>query len=405
MDKMLGGYQALQIRLLNGRIFQKLLSKEPEAQYRSEQGKILTVLWQKEDGRATATDIALASGLANNTLTSMIKKLVDQGLVTIEQSDQDKRKKFVVLTELGWAQKEIGDRVSKELGEIFYQGFGINHSEIFTRKGQSPSVKFPRVLGIECVGLVEETTRPDLKIGQQIISIMGEMGRAFDGGYAEYTLLPNDQIYPIKTELDLESLIALPETYYTAFDSFLNLKIEEKDSVLVRGATSGVGIAFAKLLKGKFPNIHLTGTSRNLAKEEQLKVVGFDQVILEKDGVLHTKEQFDKVLDLVGPSAILDTFARTAEGGIICSCGLLGGQWTVPDFDPIEMLSRNLYLTTFASGNVSQDKLQALVDFVEQYRVDVRTEKVYQIDQIQEAHAYLEGSHSFGKVIVKNEED
>ena len=123
MDKMLGGYQALQIRLLNGRIFQKLLSKEPEAQYRSEQGKILTVLWQKEDGRATATDIALTSGLANNTLTSMIKKLVDQGLVTIEQSDQDKRKKFVVLTELGWVQKEIGDRVSKELGEIFYQGF------------------------------------------------------------------------------------------------------------------------------------------------------------------------------------------------------------------------------------------------------------------------------------------
>ena len=58
-----------------------------------------------------------------SALTSMIKKLVDQGLVTIEQSDQDKRKKFVVLTELGWAQKEIGDRVSKELGEIFYQGF------------------------------------------------------------------------------------------------------------------------------------------------------------------------------------------------------------------------------------------------------------------------------------------
>lgn len=44
MDKMTGGYQALQIRLLNGRIFQKLLSKEPDAQYRSEQGKILTVL-------------------------------------------------------------------------------------------------------------------------------------------------------------------------------------------------------------------------------------------------------------------------------------------------------------------------------------------------------------------------
>ena len=50
MDKMLGGYQALQIRLLNGRIFQKLLSKEPDAQYRSEQGKILTILWKQELG-------------------------------------------------------------------------------------------------------------------------------------------------------------------------------------------------------------------------------------------------------------------------------------------------------------------------------------------------------------------
>jgi len=123
MDKMLGGYQALQIRLLNGRIFQKLLSKEPDAQYRSEQGKILTILWKQELGCATATDIALATGLANNTLTSMVKKLEEQGLVTIQPCTQDKRKKYISLTDLGWAQKEIGDRVSKELGEIFYQGF------------------------------------------------------------------------------------------------------------------------------------------------------------------------------------------------------------------------------------------------------------------------------------------
>ena len=123
MDKMLGGYQALQIRLLDGRLFQKLLSKEPDAQYRSEQGKILTILWKQDLGCATATDIALATGLANNTLTSMVKKLEEQGLVTIQPCTQDKRKKYISLTDLGWAQKEIGDRVSKELGEIFYQGF------------------------------------------------------------------------------------------------------------------------------------------------------------------------------------------------------------------------------------------------------------------------------------------
>ncbi len=131
MDKMLGGYQALQIRLLNGRIFQKLLSKEPDVQYRSEQGKILTILWKQELGCATATDIALATGLANNTLTSMVKKLEEQGLVTIKPCTQDKRKKYISLTDLGWAQKEIGDRVSKELGEIFYQGFSDQEIQEF----------------------------------------------------------------------------------------------------------------------------------------------------------------------------------------------------------------------------------------------------------------------------------
>ena len=82
-------------------------------------------------GCATATDIALATGLANNTLTSMVKKLEEQGLVTIKPCTQDKRRKFVVLTKLGWAQKEIGDRVSQELGEIFYQGFSNQEIQEF----------------------------------------------------------------------------------------------------------------------------------------------------------------------------------------------------------------------------------------------------------------------------------
>ena len=63
MDNMQGGYQALQIRLLNGRLFQKLLSKEPDAQYRSEQGKILTVLWETRGlGWATATEYRSCDG-------------------------------------------------------------------------------------------------------------------------------------------------------------------------------------------------------------------------------------------------------------------------------------------------------------------------------------------------------
>lgn len=111
------------IRLLNGRIFQKLLSQDSEALYRSEQGKILTVLWKSESGCATVTDIALATGLTNNTLTTMIKKLEEQNLVIISPCGIDKRKKYVKLTEQGWCQKEVGRRVSQKLDTIFYKGF------------------------------------------------------------------------------------------------------------------------------------------------------------------------------------------------------------------------------------------------------------------------------------------
>ena len=99
-------------------------------------------------------------------------------------------------------------------------GFGINHSEIFTRQGLSPSVTFPRVLGIEMVGVIEETSDPSrLPVGQKVVSIMGEMGRAYDGGYAEYALLPNDNLYTITSDLNWRDLASVPETYYTAYGS------------------------------------------------------------------------------------------------------------------------------------------------------------------------------------------
>ena len=85
--------------------------------------------------------------------------------------------KAVVIYEAGGPkQLKVETREIPKLKEgwtlIKIKGFGINHSEIFTREGYSPSVKFPRILGIECVGEVEETTSPSLKKGQKIVSIM-----------------------------------------------------------------------------------------------------------------------------------------------------------------------------------------------------------------------------------------
>ncbi len=65
--------------------------------------------------------------------------------------------------------------------------FGLNRSEMFTKQGHSPGMQFPRILGIEAAGLVEEIPGEEFAQGEVVATAMGGMRRDFDGGYAEYT--------------------------------------------------------------------------------------------------------------------------------------------------------------------------------------------------------------------------
>ncbi len=277
------------------------------------------------------------------------------------------------------------------------RGFGINRSEIFTRKGLSPSVVLPRILGIECVG---EIAQSDVFAqGQKIISIMGEMGRAFDGSYAEYTLLPNTQIYPVESSLSWADLAAVPETCYTAYGSMKNMQIQENDRILIRAASSATAIAFVRLVRGKFPRAYICGSTQNMQKRELLLSQGYDDVIADTDYRLQSEESFDKILELVGPASIKDSLQHLKEYGILCSTGQLGHQWYLDTFDPIMELKNNVYLTTFYSGNVSAEKINEMLAYIEQYRIDIRPAKVFRLHEVARAHDYIESGQGFGKAV------
>ena len=281
------------------------------------------------------------------------------------------------------------------------RAFGVNHSEIFTRQGLSPSVSFPRILGIECVGTVEETTDAvRLPAGQRVVSLMGEMGRAFDGGYAEYVLLPNEQIYPVQSELPWEILAAIPETYYTAFGSLKNLRIEDGYTVLVRGGASGVGIAFLRLMRAQFPHMYIVGSARRAEQRTRMLAAGYSDVVIEEDGILRTDERYDRILELVGPAVMKDSMKHLVRGGILCNTGLLGGKWDLEGFEPIGDLAEDAYLTSFYSGNVREEHLSELFAYIRQYKVPVRPERVFTLSDTAEAHRWLEGRDGFGKAVV-----
>jgi NADPH:quinone reductase-like Zn-dependent oxidoreductase len=123
------------------------------------------------------------------------------------------------------------------------RAFGLNRSELATRAGGSgDAVRFPRVLGIECVGEVADAADADLARGQTIVAAMGGMGRDYDGGYAQYTLVPMSQAIPVESSLAWPRLGTIPESFGTAWGSLDQLGLEPGRSLLVRGGSSSVGL-------------------------------------------------------------------------------------------------------------------------------------------------------------------
>ena len=116
-------------------------------------------------------------------------------------------KAYVITTPGGPESLELKDVpdpvVKKGQVKIKIRAFGLNRAEAITRMGGSgKAVKFPRVIGIECVGEVIDCPGGELTVGQKVCAAMGEMGRAYDGSYAEQTVVPVTNAFPIETKLD-----------------------------------------------------------------------------------------------------------------------------------------------------------------------------------------------------------
>jgi NADPH:quinone reductase-like Zn-dependent oxidoreductase len=281
------------------------------------------------------------------------------------------------------------------------RAFGLNRAELMTRRGESgDAVRFPRVLGIEAVGTVDASVDDDAPPpGATVASVMGGMGRAFDGGYAEYVLLPTERLMPLETHLDWEVLGALPETFLTARGSLDVMGLQEGQSLLVRGAGSSVGLAALGL--GAAAGLHVIGTTRDPDKAGFLRQRGADDVLVDQGRIAGA--DVDGVLDLVGGTALLDALKAVVPGGIVCATGLLGGTWVIDHFEPMGEIPTGVKLTTFGSAVIEGERwveaLQEIVDLVEEGRVHGNLDRAYPLDEIAAAHAYMEANRATGKVV------
>jgi NADPH:quinone reductase len=286
------------------------------------------------------------------------------------------------------------------------RAFGLNRAELVTRRGGSgDAVRFPRVLGIECVGEVVEARDADLRRGQTMVAVMGGMGRDYDGGYAQYALLPVSQVVPVETTLGWPRLGAIPESFGTAWGSLDQLGLQAGQSLLVRGGTSSVGMAAITIAKDQ--GVTVFATTRQEGKRAALEEAGVDHVVIDDGSAAAEVREIapdgvDGLFELVGPTTLIDSLKAVRAGGRACISGFLEGDWNV---EPARAEADRLGipLSRFGSGTINVDSygeiFRDIVRRVEEGRYRHNLDRTFPLAEIAEAHRYMEANRAAGKVV------
>ena len=292
---------------------------------------------------------------------------------------------------------------------IAVRAFGLNRSELHTRLGLSEGVTFPRVLGIEAVGVINELGAGDreggLKRGQQVATMLGGMGRVYDGGYAEYLVVPRRQVIPFTSALPWAVLGAVPETLQTAYGSLdIGLDLQPGQTLLIRGGTSALGLAAATLAKDRGATV--LATTRQPERAAALRAQGVDHVIVDNGQIASAVRAIlpagvDAALELVGTPTLPDTLRATRVHGTVCFTGMLSNRWTVDEFYPIDYIPRGVRLTAYAGGaaDLPAPVLQGWLDRLAAGELPIGPLHPYTLADIPRAHADLEHNRVFGKLV------
>ncbi len=319
----------------------------------------------------------------------------------------------VVITKFGGPEVLHMQTVAKPKpvnGEVLVRvkAFGLNHAEMHMRKGEWD--EWNPVSGLECVGLVESCPGGEISVGTKVMGVMGGMGRNRPGGYGSFVNVPVSNTIPIVSELAWEQLAVIPEVYSTAYSCiFTVLGLKKGETILIRGATSTIGQAAVHLAVDAGANV--TATTRRESRFDKLRKIGAADVKIEQSQLQNQFEdgkRFDKVLNLVGNSVLLESISLAKAGGRMLQAGWLGGLEPLPDFNPMLQMESGVHFSLFhgkvlgsQSFPMSGIPLQEIVDKIERKLWDAKPAHVFERDDIVKAHEMLDSHDAGGKIVVR----
>jgi len=320
--------------------------------------------------------------------------------------------------------KEVPDPnpASNEV-KVRVETIGLNYAEVLSRRGQySWAPKRPYIPGMEVYGEVVavggDVTR--FKEGQKVIA-----GNQY-GGYATYTCVPEHLIFPANESVSPEENAALLVCFMTAWVALRNqARVVSGEKVLVQAAAGGVGTAAVQLAKAM--GAEVIGTASRPEKIELIKSLGADHAInyAEEDFQSVIEKKYgtvDAVLEVVGGDVykksvkLLGPFGRVVVIGFASISFNKWKPWTwwktwrdAPKVNVMNMAQNSYGISASHIGyltenvELSQILWEELSSFVTEHNIKPHVGKVFNFNQMPEAHAFMESRRSTGKIVIKGD--
>jgi NADPH:quinone reductase-like Zn-dependent oxidoreductase len=228
------------------------------------------------------------------------------------------------------------------------------------------------------------------------------MGNAVDGGNCELFTAPAASVIPIPDSLDFNQAASVPLVFVTAWHMLVGLAgVRPGQTVLVLGASSGVGIAAIQI--AKLFHCRVITTAGDESKLEQGRALGADyginhykQKVSEEVRRITNKEGVDIVVEHVGAATWEESMKCLKTAGTLVTCGATTGPSV--GIDLRHLFARQLRILGSYMGTMGE--LHEVLGHVFAGRLKPVVDRTFPLSQIRAAHEYLEKSQMFGKVIV-----
>ena len=264
------------------------------------------------------------------------------------------------------------------------------------------------VIGLEWSGEVAE-------VGAEVTSIKpgDRVMCSGAGGYAEYAVTDWGRVMPMPRATSFEEAATLPVALQTMHDALVtNGRLTASESVLIQGASSGVGLMGLEIAKLKGAGL-VIGSSTNGARRARLREFGADLAIDSGDPAWAEAVRdatggkgVDLIIDQVSASVANQNMTAAAIKGRIVNVGRLGGTKGTFDFD-LHALKRIHYIgVTFRTRSLEEvreitRRLKAdLWSAVEARKLRLPIDRSFPLDEVAAAHAYMRANQHFGKILL-----